>query len=105
MFATKSGIRNKTTFIRDLTVDVEYLTACAGSEGVKAECARLGDAVRFSDPKSDKKLEPIEEKILVQKTSLVEAIEAEDEELVKTIVDNILALLVHRNQMCKAIKK
>ncbi len=97
-------VKTQTAFIRSLTVDADGLLARAQSEPIKAECKKVYEAVRYSDPMSNEALSVIEAKITVQMDALAGAVAAQDEAAVGTIANEVLILLNDRNNKCKLLK-
>ena len=103
-----SGIDKKmkesTLFIKSLTVDAENLISRAKSENIKAECKKVYEAVRYSDPMSNDAFASVESDITIKFSKLSEAVISEDSETVVTLADEIIILLVDRNRKCKLLK-
>ncbi len=105
---TVSGIDEKvkaqTSYIKNLTVDTESILARAKSDAVKAECKKVYEAVRYSDPMSGDALSLIEAKITAKIDELSAAVSADDAEKAKGIADEIVILVADRKNKCKALK-
>ena len=97
-------VKAQTSFIKNLTVDTEGILARAKSEPVKAECKKVYEAVRYSDPMSSEALSVIEAKITVKVDEFASAVGADDAEKAKEIADEIIILVGDRNKKCKALK-
>lgn len=97
-------IKTQTAFVKNLTVDAEGLLARAKSDAVKAECKKVYEAVRFSDPMSNEALSVIEAKITVKADEFAAAVAADDAEKTKEIADEIVILVGERNKKCKLLK-
>ncbi|MBQ9949706.1 MAG: hypothetical protein IJO93_03170 [Clostridia bacterium] len=91
-------------FIKSLTVDAESLMSRAKSETIKAECKKVYEAVRYSDPMSNGALVSIESDITIKFSKLSEAVISENSETVATLADEIIILLGDRNKKCKLLK-
>ena len=102
--AADDKVKAQTAFIQNLTVEAEGLVARAKSEPVKAECKKVYEAVRYSDPMSDEALSVIEAKITVKVDELASAVGADDAEKAKEIADEIVILIGDRNKKCKVLK-
>lgn len=94
----------QTSFIKNLTIDVESILSCAKSEDVKAECKKVYEAVRYSDPMSNDDLSLIEAKIITKVDELSSAVKIDEVEKVKTIAKEILSLITERNIKCRGAK-
>ena len=98
------NISNCSFFIKSLTVDAESLIARAKSETLKAECKKVYEAVRYSDPMSNGALASIENDITIKFSKLSEAVVSDDSEAVVTLADEIIILLGDRNKKCRLLK-
>lgn len=97
-------VKAQTFFIKSLTVDADTLTASAKSEAVRAECKKVYEAIRYSDPMSNDALASIEAQITIQFHSLSEAVESDDADLVAAIAKNLTVLIGDRNKKCRLLK-
>ena len=97
-------ISTKTFFIKSLTVDAERLISRAKNENIKAECKKVYEAVRYSDPMSSDALASIESEITIKFSRFSEAVTAEDLETVVKLADEIIILLGDRNKKYKLLK-
>ena len=97
-------IKEQTFFIKSLTIDADTLTASAKSEVVKAECQKVYEVIRYSDPMSSDALASVEAQITIQFHALSEAVEGDDIDLVVAIAKNLTALIEDRNKKCKLLK-
>ena len=97
-------VETKTFFIKSLTVDAESLISRAKSENIKAECKKVYEAVRYSDPMSSAALAPVESDITIKFSKFTEAVISENSETVATLADEIIILLGDRNKKCKLLK-
>lgn len=94
----------KTFFIKSLTVDAKGLVAAAKAETVKAECKKVYEAVRYSDPMSDPALAALESNITVKFAKFAEATADGSIDKVTEIADELMILLGDRNKKCKLLK-
>lgn len=94
----------QTSFIKNLIVDTESILSRAKSDAVKAECKKVNEAVRYSDPMSNEALSVIEAKITVKVDDFSTVVGADDAEKAKEIADEIVVLVTDRNKKCKALK-
>ncbi len=97
-------IKIQTSFMNNLRVQAKTILARAESEPVKAECQKVCDAVRYSDPVSNDALSVIEAKITVKMDELSAAVQADDEQKVKAAAEEVILLIGDRNKICKASK-
>ncbi len=94
----------QTSFIKSLIVDTESILSRAKSDAVKAECKKVHEAVRYSDPMSNDALSVIEAKITVKVDEFSSAVGVDDAEKAKEIADEIVILVADRNKKCKVLK-
>lgn len=94
----------QTTFVKNLTADAEGILSRAKSDAVKAECKKVYEAVRYSDPMSNEALSAIEAKITEKVGEFSSAVDEDDAEKVKEIADDIAVLVSDRNKKCKVLK-
>ena len=97
-------IKVQTFFIKSLTVDAEGLIARAKNEDIKAECKKVYEAVRYSDPMSNEALSACESQITIKFAELATAVNDNNFELVKKSADEIIILVDDRNKKCKLLK-
>ena len=97
-------IREKTFFIKSLTVDAETLVARANTEEIKAECKKVYEAVRYSDPMTNDALTSIENEIAAEFAKLSDAVKADDADAVITSAKEVIVLIGNRNSKCKLFK-
>ena len=102
--AIDDKVKEKTSFIKNLTVNAESFLAHAKSDAVKAECKKVYEAIRYSDPMSDPALSLVEAQITVRMNDLALAVGADDAEKAKVLADEIVAFVDDRNKQCKALK-
>lgn len=97
-------ISRQTGFIKSLTAEAESLVSHAKSEGVKAECKKVYEAVRYSDPVSSIRLADVEEKIRTEMRQLSEAASNDDPEIAALVASELISLLDDRNKRCRLDK-
>ena len=96
-------VQKKTVFIKSMTIDADTLMAQAKSDALKAECKKVYEAFRYSDPMSDDKLGSIEDEILAKFSEFSDAVKSEADN-VADIAQNVVALIENRNKKCKLLK-
>jgi hypothetical protein len=101
---TDAKIKTQTFFIKSLTIDADTLMAQAKSEAVKAECRKVYEAVRYSDPMSNAALATVEGQITVKFAELSEAVKTDDIEKTVELAKEVLILVGDRNKKCKLLK-
>lgn len=102
--AVEEKVKTQTSFIKTLTVDAECLLDSAKSDAVKAECKKVFEAVRYSDPMSNDTLSSIEAEITVKMSEFTSAVVDDDATNAKDIADEFVILVGNRNKKCKLIK-
>lgn len=97
-------ISRQTGFIKNLTAEAESLVLHAKSDEVRAECKRVYEAARYSDPMSNVRLADIEEKITAEMQQLSEAVANNDSEITTLVTKELVAMIKDRNSKCKILK-
>lgn len=93
-----------TEFIRVSTAEAESILARCKSEETKAECKKVYEALRYSDPMSNEKLKEIEDLIDKNLAELRSAVVQEKNEDVKNIANELTLLINDRAIKCKLLK-
>ena len=97
-------VKTQTAFIKNLTVEAEGLLARAKSDAVKKECKKVYEAARYSDPMSNDALSGIEADISGKMNEFSAAVDEDDSDKVKKIVEELVILIGDRNKKCKVLK-
>lgn len=97
-------VKAQTSFIKTLTADAESLMSRAKSEAVKAECKKVYEAIRYSDPMSNVALTSVEDQITVKFAELSSAMAMDDAPATSALAEEVLTLLRERNNKCKLLK-
>lgn len=97
-------VKAQTQFIKMAAVDAQNITNRAQSAAAKAECKRVYEALRYSDPMSTPALEAEEAKISAALGDLAAAVSAGDDEKVTAAANELILLVKERNNKCKALK-
>ncbi len=101
--AVDEKIKAQTFFIKSLTVDAEGLMARAKTDAAKAECKKVYEAIRYSDPMSKEELNVCEARITVKFDEFSNAV-ASEKDNIKDVADELVALVEDRNRKCKLFK-
>ena len=96
-------VKERTFFIKSLTVDAENLISRAKSEAAKAECKKVYEAIRYSDPMSNNAHASIENEIARVFAKFADAV-VNNSELVTSISTELLGLIGDRNKKCRFFK-
>ena len=97
-------IRVQTFFIKSLTVDAERVLASAQTEEAKAECKKVYETIRYSDPMSSDALATAESQITLKFAELEAAVNENNLEAVKDLAKAVIILVEDRNKKCKLLK-
>ena len=97
-------VKVQTFFIKSLTVDADTLMAMAKSDVAKAECRKVYEAIRYSDPMSNDALASVESQITVKFAALSDAVKADDADKVAELANEVCILVGDRNAKCKLLK-
>lgn len=102
--AIDKKIKTQTFFIKSLTIDAETLMASAKSESAKAECRKVAEALKYSDPMSSDALSSVETQITLKFAKLSDAVHANDDEKIAELAGEVVILVGDRNKKCKLLK-
>lgn len=96
-------VKAQTFFIKSLTVDADTLTASAKTEEAKAQCRKVYEAIRYSDPMSNDALAGVESQITLKFNEFSNAV-AGGSDNVSALADELVVLIGDRNKKCKLLK-
>ena len=96
-------VKVQTFFIKALAVDAETLMAKASTDEAKAECRKVYEAVRYSDPMNHAALASVEGQITLKFNELSGAV-ANNSENIADLANEVIILLGDRNAKCKLLK-
>lgn len=97
-------VKENTLFIKSLIIDAESLVSKAKSEEIKAECKKVYEAVRYSDPVSNSALASIESEITIKFARLSEAVINDSFEATSALAGEFIILIGERSKKCKLLK-
>ncbi len=97
-------VKAKTAFIKELTARAESVLAGAQTPELKTEAKRVYEAIRYSDPMSNKALAEIEAKIAVPFERFAKSVSSGDVAGTKLAAENLILLLNERAAKCKLLK-
>lgn len=97
-------VKQQTFFVKSLTVDAEVLISKAKNDAAKAECKKVYEAIRYSDPMSNNALATIEKEITIKFAQLSEAVKDDSAETIYGLANELIVLLGDRNQKCRLLK-
>lgn len=96
-------VKEKTEFIKLLISEASILPSLASTKENKILANKVYDAIKYSDPMSNEKLEAIEVKIKSQYEEFKEALIRNDEN-VSIFMNTLLLSIKERNSKCKLFK-
>lgn len=102
--AVDEKVKTQTQFIRTATSDAETLMNRAKSLEAKAQCKKVYEALRYSDPVSSEALSAVEVKITAKINELAIVINEDHSEQAVNITNEIIFLLSERNSKYKKLK-
>lgn len=97
-------VKEKTFFIKSLTVDADVLVSKAQSEETKTVAKKVYEAVRYSDPMSSDKLTGVETRIENLFFEFKSAVSSNNTAMAKQIGTELLETIEERNKKCKMLK-
>ena len=97
-------IKTQTFFIRSLTVDAATLMEQANSPAVRAECNKVYEAIRYSDPMSHDALASAETQITLKFEEFSEIVKTGNIESVTPAAKELVVLVENRNKKCMLLK-
>lgn len=101
---TDEKIRQQTSTMRELTAQAESLIYQAKSEEARAECQKVYEALRYSDPVTNHSLSSIEAEISNKLKDFSLFLKSNNTLKIKESAENILLLIENRNRQCKMLK-
>lgn len=102
--AVDENVARSTFFIKSLTIDANSLTAKAQSDVARAECKKVYEAIRYSDPVSSNALAALENEITEKFALFADAVKGNDDLTVSAAAKELLVLIGERNQKCMLMK-
>ena len=97
-------VKEKTFFIKALTVDADVLVTKAQSDEIKSIAKKVYDAVRYSDTMSNDRLAGVEMRIENLFDEFKNAVSENDAASSKKIAADLLEAIDERNKKCKMLK-
>lgn len=97
-------IKTQTIFIKALTLDADTLVLSAKSDAAMAECKKVYEAIRYSDPMSNPSLSSAETQIMLKFTEFSEAVKADDIAKAGDLAKELIILVNDRNKKCRLLK-
>ncbi len=90
--------------MKSLTAQAQSLSATTSDERMKAVCTKVYEAIRYSDPMSNKALAQIETSINYQFNNFTTAVRTNDIQTASALAKEITALINERNSRCRLMK-
>lgn len=97
-------LKAQTFFIKGITSDAAGLQSRAATDALRAECKKVYEALRYSDPMSSERLSSIESQIAAAFNAFAGAVDGEDETAAAETVKRLLDLIEDRNRRCRLMK-
>ena len=97
-------IKAQTAFVKISTVETQNILNRAKTEKVKAECKKVYEAIRYSDPMSSPALAEEEAEISAKIRNLKAAVLSGEDETAISTAQDLLLLIGERNNKCKLLK-
>lgn len=97
-------VKAQTFYIKSLTVDAENLLNQSKSDETKAIAKRVYEAIRYSDPMSNKALSTVETQITIKFNEFSNAVIEDNKPTAKAIGNELIILVNDRNKKCKLLK-
>ena len=95
-------VQAKTSFIRTITADAENLIIRAKTDEAKADCKKVYEALRYSDPVSSEALAEIETEITRNFERFAAKVKTGEED--SESAEELVNLIGERNRKCKVMK-
>lgn len=97
-------VKNQTAFVKISTVETQNILNRAKTDKVKAECKKVYEAMRYSDPISSPALAEEEAEISAKIRNLKSAVLSGEDETAISAAQDLLLLIGERNNKCKLLK-
>ncbi len=100
----QENVKQKTSYMKMLQADVEMMAMRAADPAVKQAYAKLGEAIRYSDPMSNDALALIEGQMSAMAIQANNFITAGNNEAALQTCEQLNLLLIERNKKCMIFK-
>lgn len=97
-------VKTQTAFVKISTVETQNILNRAKTDEVKAECKKVYEAMRYSDPISSPALAEEEAEISAKIRDLKSAVLSSDDETAISTAQELVLLIGERNNKCKLLK-
>lgn len=97
-------VKTQTAFVKISTVETQNILNRAKTEKVKAECKKVYEAIRYSDPMSSPALAEEEAEISAKIRNLKSAVISGEDETAISTAEELVLLIGERNNKCKLLK-
>lgn len=94
----------QTAFIKDMTVKAETVVSSAKTDATKEIATKVYEAFRYSNKSSHGGLDEVEAKISANYAVFADAITSGDDDLAKSVGEQLIKLIADRNAIAKANK-
>lgn len=97
-------VKAQTAAMKMLTADAQALLTKSDDPAIKAECKKVYEALRFSDPVSNEALSAVETRISAKLLDFADAVKAGKADEAKALSNALQELIDDRAIKCKALK-
>lgn len=97
-------VKTQTAFVKISTVETQNILNRAKTDEVKAECKKVYEAIRYSDPMSSPALAEEEAEISAKIRNLKSAVISGEDETAISAAQELILLIKERNNKCKILK-
>ena len=97
-------VREKTEFIKSLTIEAELLCSKATKETIKKECKKVWEVLRYSDPMSSPELSAVESEIAQKFAKFSDAVSQGEQAQITALSKETSLLVEQRNKKCRMLK-
>lgn len=102
--AVEEKVKTKTSTMKKLTADAEALILQAPNDEIRAECKKVYEALRYSDPMSSDELADIETRISAKMLDFSDAVLNDNYEELSVVSEQLQSYIRERASKCKALK-
>lgn len=95
----------QTSVIRSMTADAQALMVYADDTQIKADCKKVYEALRYSDPMSNSALVEINNRLSDKMHQFSESVKVNDVDNTNVLADELLRIINERNIKCKQSKQ
>ena len=102
--AIDEKVKTRTQFVKTETIEAETLMNRAKNTTTKAQCKKVYEVLRYSEPMSSDAVASVEAQISAKMREFAGAVDSEDCEHLQLLADELTVLVKERNARCRALK-